>query len=79
MSPSSEKCGESDEPPLPDLLDAFGDLSRRVLHRRIRSHSEEIKAMSEITFFVLGYAAALISMAIIFVALCIRAPTREDL
>lgn len=35
--------------------------------------------MSEIAFFIFGYVAALVSMAIIFVALCIRAPTREDL
>jgi hypothetical protein len=35
--------------------------------------------MSEITFFALGYAAALVSMAIIVVALMIRAPNEEDL
>ena len=35
--------------------------------------------MTAFAFFIFGYAAALVSMAIIFVALCIRAPTREDL
>ena len=62
------------------ILSRRGVLSRLAdcLHRRRDRRCMEVAPMTATAFFVLGYAAALLSMALIVTALKIDASDEED-